>query len=459
MGQPVSGSSLAEHVASILAHAWRPTADADELEGKLRQVYSALFELDLSQFDISNLANEAPALIHALFETRQYLREKTLYWEVYGYMTPAVQAALRDVLRILRYGADMLGEAAGGYERLGPGEKPKRAFTGIKHNTQVHPAYAGRGNIAFRSGDVLVVRGRAHNSAAIARIGDCDTQFSHTGMIYIDQSGRHWMIEALIEDGAVINPLERSLSHNIGRAVLYRHRDADLAALAAEKIHARVSASLRGRWARRIPYDFTMRLKGKRRMFCSKLVHVAFKDASGGAVLLPPYATRLDMKNRGFFDGIGVKAKETFAPGDIDIDPSFQLVAEWQDYRVTSDLRMQDMIMTQVFAWMESRGARFKPDWLIHMISIFGRFSSHLSDQVKDFISDVVPKVPGNMSRRCIGTIAMLHKTGEGLLPPMRELEQNAICMTGRPLHPRDALLHLERLRDVSGGRIGYLVW
>ncbi len=458
-GSGSSGLNLRGYLSGLVALAEEPAETADELEANLRQVYATLFLLDLTKFDVSNLREDAPILMAALFEGRQRLREKIQYWQSFGYMTKGVQAALRDVFRILRYAVDMLGEAATGFEKLGPREKPRRAFTGSSHNTHVHPRHAGTGNLAFQPGDVLVVRGRAHNSAAIARIGDVDTQFSHTGIVHIDDAGRHWMVEALIEDGAVINTLEHSLGHGVGRAALYRHRDADLAARAAKSIHERIARSHRGWWPRHIPYDFTMRLKGKRTLFCSKLVHLAFKDASKGTVLLPRYKTRLDMKNRSFFEGIGVKATETYAPGDIDLDPAFQLVAEWQDYRVTSDLRQQDMIMTKVFAWMESHGARFKPDWLIHVIGIFGRFSSHLSNRIKDFIADVVPKVPGNMNRRCIGTVAMLHKTGESLMPGLRELEQNTICMTGRPLHPRDTLAHLERLRDVAGGRMEYLVW
>lgn len=459
VGTNESGLSLSDHLTSLLALAEKPAADAGELDANLRQVYAALFQLDLKAFDISNLANEAPGLMSALFEGRGRLRDKVLYWQTYGYMTRPVQIALRDVFRIFRYATDMIGEAASGFERLAEGEKPLRAFTGYRHNTQIHPAYTGTGNIAFRSGDVLLVRGRAHNSAAIARIGDVDTQFSHIGMVHVNGEGRHTMVEALIEDGAVINMLERSLGHGLGRAALYRHRDSALSARAADKIHARVSASHRGWWARRILYDFTMRLNGTRRLFCSKLVHLAFKDASGGKAVPPPYLTRLDMKNQDFFQRIGVKAKETFAPGDIDLDPSFELVAEWQDFRVTPDLRMQDMIMTKVFAWMDDHGARFKEDWLIGLIGVFGRFSASMSEGVKDLLADVVPKVPPNMSRRCIKTIAMLHKTGEGLMPSLRELELSAIRMSGRPLHPRDALAHLERLRDVSGGRIGYLVW
>jgi hypothetical protein len=201
-----------------------------------------------------------------------------------------------------------------------------------------------------------------------------------------------------------------------------------------------------------------MRLRGKRKLFCAKLIHLAFKEASRGKVKLPPYKTRFDPRNREFYKAIGVRAKQTYAPGDIDLDPAFDLVAEWQDYRATSSLRRQDMIMTKFFDWMENRGWRFKEDFLIKIVGLFGRASSYLSNRAKELISSVVPKVPSNMSRSCIATIAMLHKTAEGLMPGLKALEEDHIRMTRRPLHPREVLSHLEHKREISGGRIGYLV-
>ena len=56
-------------------------------------------------------------------------------------------------------------------------------------------------------------------------------------------------------------------------------------------------------------------------------------DASDGKLLLPTYKTSLIMKNRDFFKRIGVTATETFAPGDMELEPGFQIVAEWADYR------------------------------------------------------------------------------------------------------------------------------
>jgi hypothetical protein len=455
---PPSRPDLNFDLTELLAMAGAAAQDAQELETRLRQVYRALYNLDLSRYDIKHVKADAPHLMQALFTTRLKLRQDLPTWHLRGLKTSGVIAALRDLNRILRYAGDMLGELAIDHRQLPVGDKPARAFSGTTHNTFVHPSYADAETISFQTGDVLLVRGTAHNSAAIARIGDTDTQFSHIGIVHVDGDGRHLMVEALIEDGAIINTLHHAVSDGVGRAVLYRHKDPDLAAKAAALIHDRVKLSRRKWLARRIPYDFSMRLNGTSQLFCSKLVHLAFKDASGGTILLPPHKTRLDMKNRDFFRRIGVKASETFAPGDIDIDPQFELIAEWQDYRVTPRLRAQDMVMTKIFEWMDSRGARFEDDWKSLAIGWLGRISSHLHDDIQVMISDVVPRVPLNMSRRCVATIAMLHQTCEGLVEQVQAREQVSIKSSSRPLHPRDALAHLELVRDRSNGKLGYLV-
>jgi len=239
--------------------------------------------------------------------------------------------------------------------------------------------------------------------------------------------------------------------------VLYRCRDGGLAARAADGIYRHVKKS-HGALSRRIVYDFSMQMDDYRRLFCSKLVRQAYDHASSGAVMVPWFTTQLNMSNRDFFDRIGVTAQQTFAPGDIDLDPRFDLVAEWQDYRLTSTLRLQDMLMTKLLEWMERRGYVFEEDFVIRLVALLGQGSSLLSDRAKTMIASVVPKVPRSMSRKTIATIAMLHRTGEDLLGPLDALEADTIRMTGRPLHPRDIFEHLERVREINNGRIGYLV-
>ena len=173
---------------------------------------------------------------------------------------------------------------------------------------------------------------------------------------------------------------------------------------------------------------------------------------------LPTFGTRLDMRNRDFFNRIGVRAVETFAPGDMELEPEFDVVAEWRDFRTTSGLRLQDVLMDKLFEWMDLHDYRFRETLVIRLISLFGRLASHLSDEAKELLTDVVPKVPINMRRRTIATVAMLHKTAEPLFDELRRLEAEAIARTGRQLHPREVREILERVRQRMGREIGYLV-
>ncbi len=306
----------------------------------------------------------------------------------------------------------------------------------------------------FRSGDVVLVRGTAHNSAAIARIGDVDSQFSHIGIVYIDPAGDHWMVESLIEDGASINPLAKALDHNIVRAVLYRHRDPDLAARAAKSIFDYVAAS-RAKGGKRILYDFSMRTDDTRNLFCSKLVRLAYEQGSFGMFMLPTYPTRIVRKNKDFLDRVGVATELTFAPADIDMESGFDLVAdgEWQDYRDTAGIRLQDFTMDKLFEWMDKYDYRFEETTAIWLVSRLGRFSAHLSEGAKEVLSSVFPRVPINMPRKTVAVVAMLHKTAEPIYRELMKLNQESVAETGIPLHGLDVMAALERIREREGGQ------
>ncbi|MDX2259864.1 MAG: YiiX/YebB-like N1pC/P60 family cysteine hydrolase [Hyphomicrobiaceae bacterium] len=450
-------SHLLDDVARIRRSIDEPVTSAAELSARLAGIHTSFNSLDFKRYDVVAHRSAAPRIMQALFETQLALRDHVGDWHARGLVTRDGERSIRDALRVLRYAIDILGEVWIGHQRLADGEAPYRAFTGPHHNTLVAPRFAGPQSLPFRSGDVLLVRGRAHNSAAIARIGDIDSQFSHVAMVYIDPEGVHWAVEALIEDGSVILPLAHVLSHGLGRAIVFRHRDAALAQRAATIMHDRVRQSLSST-GRRILYDFTMVIDDDvRNLFCSKLVRRAYKDASEGRYLMPAFPTRLEMKNWDFPDRIGVKASKTFAPGDMELETDFDVVAEWQDYRVTSDLRLQDMVMDKLFEWMNEHNYYFRETFKIGLISLMGRASSYLSDDIKRMIESVVPKVPINMSRSAVAAIAMLHETAQPILEKLRQIEIERTRATGLPLHPREVLAHLERVREEMGDRIGYL--
>lgn len=448
-------STLVGELERILMLARAPVKSAPELASNLTRIYRELYQADFGKYDVVAVRQQAAPTMQHLFELRLLLRSQIGDWARRGLMSQDVQRGLRDVFRVTRYASDMLGELHIGHDQLPESGSPKRGFTGSDFNTLLNPAFGAEADLPFHTGDVILVRGQAHNSAAIARIGDVDSQFSHVGMVYIDPQGQPFVVEALIESGSKISPLEEALDHGLGRAVLFRHRDPALAAKAAKAIHEHVR---RRKGLRHIWYDFSMRLDGYRRLYCSKLIRLAFSKASNGQHLVPAYTTRLDRKNRDFLDRVGVDTVETFAPGDLEIDPRFEIVAEWQDYRITARLRHQDMILTKLFDFMDEHNYRFEEDGTIRLIGWMGRLSALMSEDAKDMLASVVPKVPPNMGRKTIAVVAMLHKTAEPLLHGILELERDEIARTGRQQHPRDVLAYMDGVHARSEGRIGYLV-
>lgn len=443
--------------AVIFDLATREVVTADDLTNNLQALYRAIFDVDLKTYDIDELRADAAQVLRATYQLRMSLRDRLADWQARDLMTETAEYALRGVFRASRYATDMLGELAVGYDQMDPGERPYRAFTGPHNNTLVHPKFAGEGDTpTFQSGDVLIVRGLRHNSAAIARVGDVDSQFSHAAMIHIDGRGRHRIVEALIEEGATISNFEYTLEHGLGRAVLFRHRDSDVAARAADKMYERIKAS-RGLSGKHIFYDFSMELGDYQELFCSKVLREGYERASGGLVVLPTFPTEFKYSPRDFLDRIGVTAEESFAPGDMELETQFDAVAEWRDYRKTSKMRLMDLVMVKLFEWMEQKNYVFKPTFKIQMIGFFGKLSGYLPNAIKDFLSFVLPKVPSNMTAKTIAAIAMLHKTAEPLFRELEAMERQSIQDTGRPLHPRDIYAHLDQVEIHAGSKVGYL--
>lgn len=453
----VVSASFERDLERIEILAATPVTTAEILARNLSFIYERAANARFADYDVAAIAKTAPGLIYRLFDLRVGLRKRLAHYRTLDLLTPEVIAGMRDVFRVLRYVSDMLGEIAIGNAHIPDGGHTLRGFTGKDNNTLINYAfYRPGGEVPFRSGDVVLVRGHAHNSAAIARIGDVDSQFSHIGMIHIDEVGDHWMVESLIEDGAIINPLAKSLEHGIVRAVLYRHRDKALAARASQMIYDLVKAS-REKRGRRILYDFTMRLDDKKELFCSKLIRLAFAQGSNGTYLLPTYATRIVPKNRDFIDRVGVLGDMTFAPADIDLEQDFDLVAEWQDYRETANIRLQDFTMDKLFEWMERYGYRFEETFAIKLVSLLGRFSSYFSDNAKQMLESLFPRVPRNMPRKTVAAVAMLHKTAEPLYHELQRLNDESIAEMGVPMHGLDILTALEAMRLRYGNQIGYL--
>ncbi len=101
-----------------------------------------------------------------------------------------------------------------------------------------------------------------------------------------------------------------------------------------------------------------MNLSDHSELFCAELIGFAYELASSDAPGLPAYPTSLEvLQGHPFLDDMGIRCCTTFAPGDVEVDPRLELVAEWRDLRRTAESRIQDAILTSILEWMALQAA------------------------------------------------------------------------------------------------------
>jgi hypothetical protein len=210
----------------------------------------------------------------------------------------------------------------------------------------------------LRSGDILVTRGNALSSAGIAHIGVIDSQFSHNAMVHIDPKGRAWTIEAYLERGGLVQPLDDFLAHGLGRIVVVRHDDGALAARAAHLAYQRVA------FGAAIDYDEAFDSSdGGEQLFCSEIGPWAFQMA-GGPDDMPLHKTVFPHASNGaMFASLGVVTDTLAAPVDLLFDPRFAVVGEWRDLESLETMRRQDAVVEAMFGWMEQETYALDASW------------------------------------------------------------------------------------------------
>jgi hypothetical protein len=295
---------------------------------------------------------------------------------------------------------------------------------------------------------VLLSRGDAFVSGAIARLGDVDGNFSHVALIYVEPRTQGvFTVEAHIEIGSVVAPLEKYLTDGKSRAVVFRHPDAALAAEAARLMFERVrKASAAGG---NIPYDFGMVMDGPQaeaELFCSEVVSLGYALASGGRVRLPRYRTVLRMKNDAFLKAIGIAAEASFAPSDLEVETRVALVAEWRNLGKTQRSRMTDAILTHLYWAMDERGYRLRNT----AGDALKRDLAYTTRQMPLVGALLEERFPRNMPRQTLGMMLALDKTAEAMLARLEPANAEQARRTGLAMTGAQMQAFLRALPDVA---------
>jgi len=199
--------------------------------------------------------------------------------------------------------------------------------------------------VRIHSGDIVLSRAGSPVSALISRGNDYPGNFSHAALVYVDaETHVPTLIEALIEKGVAVTPIDQFFADKKQRMLLLRMRpdhpllqkDPLLPHMAAAALFARVKAA-------HIDYDFAMNWHEERRFFCSEVPYYAYLHAG---LHLWPFRTTMTLPGlRAWLGGMGVAHFTTLAPSDLEYDPDLIPVVEWRDSAVLMADRLDNVIM------------------------------------------------------------------------------------------------------------------
>lgn len=435
-------------IEEFLAVVEDPNFDGDRCEMLLKETYAKLLNATPDDFAKGFMANRNYAAmgthyVQQLFNARVKLRHRIGELAATREVTPGCVAAARELFRASRVLEDLLGEVALKFPKYN--EKQKAPV--LRGNAPWLVLNPNLNRFALRTGDVLLSRGTAFTSAAISRIGNGDTNFSHLAMVYVDPNTRKISLsEAHIEVGSFNGPIGNYLTDGKNRVAVFRYKDPILASNAAKAIREKIFKYQREHGGENIPYDFAMNPDEPSQLFCSELVSHAFDLAKGSNAGVPMFRSYVDPKNRTFLNQLGVKVKRTFLPGDIEFDSNFELIAEWRDYSRMNESHLHDAVLTAMYDWMERENYVLVDSTLttikknaVYNLRRWPLFSSILKD-----------KLPTNMPKSTIGAVMTLDSVGELLFNHLAKKNAEQARRTGHWLTPKQMYAVLEAYRQAN---------
>ncbi len=196
----------------------------------------------------------------------------------------------------------------------------------------------------LRSGDIMLSRGTNMMGSIAARMSEVPGDYSHLGMVYRDPGTQEVFILASDSGvGAGAEPLAKFLAGR-ARLIVMRYNDPELAEKAAGLMRARLQ--------NKVPYDYAMNSEDDSALYCTEVAAAGFKLA--GQVKVPLQMSRLPAAGRTrMYSDIGIAGQYVFFPQDLEVDPRFEILAEWTDYSKIGELNEVDAVYGKISQWME----------------------------------------------------------------------------------------------------------
>lgn len=315
----------------------------------------------------------------------------------------------------------------------------------IEDNSVSFYQFRSNENAKFQPGDLLITRGVSFLSGMIARLGKRSTQFSHVVMVSEDPTTKEVKtIESYVGVGVAFYNMDFALKNENARILWLRAKDPSIALKASEKMSALVKQRLDAK--NPIKYDYELNFNDPKTMSCAEVSQVAFQMADE-KFRIPYYPNEISGA-KSIIERLKLVEGETYEPGDMEIDPRFELVGEFQDLRLTRDSRQKDAIMTAMFDWMENKDYELKDDMKSKMAGgvIYTVRRTFLWPLVKKLLKldDFSKEIPRNMLR----TVTLINSLGSVLLQELAAKDIEFEKQHGVPMSYMDFYKTLEEMRQ-----------
>lgn len=298
----------------------------------------------------------------------------------------------------------------------------------------------------LQPGDLLITRGVSFLSGMIARLGERPTQFSHVVMVYKDKdSSELKTIESYVGTGVGFYEMDFALKNENVRILWLRAKDATLGANAAKEMSQSVSDRIKAK--NHIKYDYKLDFNNPQSMSCAEVSQVAFEMASAGTFRIPFYPNRVAAA-KDLVERLKLNSGNIYEPGDMEIDPRFELIGEFRDLRLTRDSRQKDAIMTKIFEWMENKNYVLKDNLKSRMAGgfIYKVRRTFLWPLVKKMLKleDFSKEIPANM----LQTMTLMNSLGEQMLAELQKRDLAFEKKFNVPMGQIDLYTALEEMRQ-----------
>lgn len=357
---PANAAELISGSQKVLADINNPQVfNAQTCATFVNNVTDYLFNLPADHFipktaiEKESLKQAGPEVLDTIFQIRVSLHEKLQQFDSRNELSKECVAKTREGFQYARFAEEYLLDWL--YAQKVYTFKKTPILTNEKPSTWSNPKFEG---FQLKTGDLMLIRGKSYVSAMIARIADEEGNFSHLAIVSEDKAGRKYVVEALIQYGVIVTPIEKWRQAEDSRVMLFRNPDEALAKKAGRYMYDHAQGALDKKQG--IRYDFSMNDDDYSSLFCSEVARMAYDKASNGQVILPKFrSTVTKFKGNEYPRTLGVTKTSLFAPYDVEVDPRFDLVAEYRYMPLLRQVRMQDAVLQSVYGWMIEKGYNF----------------------------------------------------------------------------------------------------